>query len=215
MAIRGVDYSSGYGPHLPGALVAGGYRFAMRYLSHPGNPKNLTAAELKALHAAGLGVGLVFETTAERPLKGKPAGKDDAEAAKEQVAALGLTDAAVYFAADFDASGHQLDTTVAYLRAAAAVLGHDRTGVYGGIAVVDACAAAAGCTYFWQTSAWSGGRVSPAAHLYQHQYDLKVGGARVDVNDLLDPPAGIDWPHGAPTIQVELHLGDTGGGVPG
>jgi hypothetical protein len=90
------------------------------------------------------------------------------------------------------------------------VLGHDRTGVYGGIAVVDACAAARACTYFWQTSAWSGGRVSPAAHLYQHQYDVKVGGAEVDINDLLNPPAGIAWPHGAPTIRPGLHLGDVG-----
>ncbi|HEY2831424.1 MAG TPA: DUF1906 domain-containing protein [Sporichthyaceae bacterium] len=199
MVTQGVDYSAGYTAAVPAALIAHGYAFVMRYLSHPGNPKNISSVELTALHAAGLGVGIVFETTAERALHGEAGGKQDAQDAREQLAALGLTRAAVYFAVDFDPTAHQLDTVLHYIRGAAGVLGKERTGVYGGIAVIDKCAAADACTFFWQTSAWSHGKISPAAHLYQHIYDETIVGVQVDINDLLHPDAGITWPTGKPT----------------
>jgi hypothetical protein len=60
----------------------------MRYLSHePG--KNLSAAERDALFAAGLTVGLVWETAADRALAGFTAGASDAREANAQADALG------------------------------------------------------------------------------------------------------------------------------
>lgn len=207
--MQGVDYSAGYTAQVPAALVKHGYAFVMRYVSHAGNPKNIGPVELTALHAAGLGVGIVFETTAERALHGEAGGKHDAHAAHEQLAALGLGRAAVYFAVDFDATGTQMDTVLEYIRGAASVLGGDRTGVYGGISVIDACAAAGACTFFWQTSAWSHGKISPHAHLYQHIYDRTIAGVQLDINDLRKPDAGITWPRGAPPLPV-LAEGDRG-----
>lgn len=62
----------------PEELARAGFVAAGRYLSRPvDNPKNLTGAELVALHGAGLAVVVVWETTATRPLGGAPAGAED------------------------------------------------------------------------------------------------------------------------------------------
>lgn len=160
----------------------------LRYFS--GDPtKNLTAAEVAAYHAAGLGVGDVWETSTGRATQGYTAGVNDAQAAQAQRSADGLpTDQVIHFAVDMDTDWASVSE---YFRGADAVMGSrpdgtKLTGVYGGIRVING-AAAAGYRFLWQTLAWSAGQRSPHATLYQN--GATVLGGNADVNEVL----AADW----------------------
>jgi hypothetical protein len=180
--IEGVDCASPINAATAKALHAAGKRFACRYLSTPGNPKNLEAAEAAALTSAGLETVTVFETTGSRALDGSNAGHADALAASAQAAALGGHNVPIYFAVDFDAQPNQLPAVVAYIKGAADAIGHDRVGVYGGLAVIRAVATAKACKYMWQTLAWSGGVWDKRAQLQQYQNGQTVAGLSVDLD---------------------------------
>lgn len=63
----------------PAAIKAAGYTAVIRYLSQDGT-KDLTADEAAQLHAAGLGVGIIWETTADRARSSTVGGEQDAAA---------------------------------------------------------------------------------------------------------------------------------------
>jgi Domain of unknown function (DUF1906) len=123
---------------------------------------------------------LVFEADADRALGGHPGGVADAESARAQAGLIGLAGAPIYFAVDFDAQPAQLPMVLAYLNGAASVLGHELTGVYGGLAAVKAALDAGACRYAWQTHAWSGGEWDPRAHLHQYANGQTLCGISVD-----------------------------------
>jgi len=175
-----LDYSSAR----PGGarIRADGYTGVMRYLSYD-EEKNLSPAERDDLHANGLDIGLVWETTADRALSGHGGGVSDAQVALAQARALGLPDACpIYFAVDFDTTPEQQAAIDAYLVGAGTVIGAHRVGVYGSYYVVERCAASGSASWFWQTLAWSGGQQSDHNDLYQNGQQLYNGGA--DVNDV-------------------------------
>jgi hypothetical protein len=143
----------------PAAIKAAGYSGVMRYLSHD-STKNLSKAEATGLLAAGLSIGLVWETTASRAGAGFAAGAADVVAAEAQATALGYPLTAVlFYAVDYDAA----PAAVAPYFAGVTSKAHRPVGVYGGIRVVDGVVA----PWKWQACAWSAGRVSTSAHLYQ------------------------------------------------
>lgn len=187
--LKGCDYVAG---PTPAQLKAAGIHFVCRYLSTPGNPKNLTAAEAKALHAAGISIVLVFETTGTTFLGGNAAGRHDATLALEQAKALGVpATVPIYFAIDTDPHGHE-SLVVAYEKGAASVLTAARTGVYGGLTAIDACHKAGACKWFWQTLAWSGTPTvwHPANHLEQHENGAHIDGHSVDLDRAVKPAFG-------------------------
>src|ERR1700722_9770413 len=102
----GIDYS--YARPNPGEIKNAGYDWVMRYLStEPTN--NLTASEAAGLLQVGLGIGLVWETTAERALLGTTAGSEDAAAANSQADALGYPEnCPIFYAVDFGATAGQI-----------------------------------------------------------------------------------------------------------
>ncbi|HEY2936734.1 MAG TPA: glycoside hydrolase domain-containing protein [Gaiellaceae bacterium] len=177
----GIDHSTSPPPDAA-ELVRAGVTFVCRYLSTRGNPKNITAAEASALHKAGIDIVLVFETTRGRAVDGRPAGLADAQAARAQAREAGLPAAPIYFAVDFDATPTQQEPINAYLAAAASMLGHDRTGVYGGYHVIRRALNANVCKYAWQTYAWSGGQWEPRAQLQQYRNGQRLAGIKVDFN---------------------------------
>lgn len=147
----------------PKAIKRAGITGVMRYLSTDSS-KNLTNSEAKALHAAGLGIGLVYETTANRAAGTEADGRADARDAEAQADALGFpAELPIYYAVDFDATPTQVRAYFKGIRRAA----KRPVGVYGGEKIVDASPALA--PYAWQTSAWSNGVVSGTANLYQRQ----------------------------------------------
>ena len=172
----------------PAKLRASGVTGVIRYLSYDGT-KNLTVAEKTALDAAGIPIGLVWETTTQRVLGGAAAGRADADEAARQTAILGFpAGTVIYFACDFDISATDAAAAFGpdgYYTAANDVLGTTatgcrRTGVYGGAAIIQA-ANLNGYCYLWQTNAWSpNGRVS-GARLWQYD-TTSIDGVTVDTN---------------------------------
>ena len=187
----GVDYAWGVVPY--DALVADGVQFVMRYVSHDSG-KDLSVAEKAELWKRGISVGLVFESTANRALDGFNAGATDATWAKARCDNLGLGDIPVYFATDWDVTEAQKPIVANYLKGAASVIGKERVGVYGGFYVVRYMSDNGVCSWFWQTYAWSGGQLHPAAHIYQWQNGVRIGGLSCDRNKGLKDDIGVRGP---------------------
>lgn len=169
--VLGCDYSW----EVPTAeqIKSVGYTFAMRYLSWEPS-KNLKPLELLALHSLGLGVGLVWESTANRALSGAAGGAVDGAAAGAQARALNVpASVPLFWAFDDDDRGYYnpMPTLRAYGNAFAHASGHFAFP-YGSSRVIDYFGAG------WQTEAWSGSYVSPHAYLYQ-----RAGGARIPGTD--------------------------------
>lgn len=188
----GLDYS--YARPSPLAIAAAGYSFVIRYLSPLGsgraapgqpNPKDVTGDELHGLTAAGLAVGLVFESTANRALGGSSAGHDDGQTAAARAAQVGYPhDRVMWWAVDFPAPASALPTLQAYGEGFAAGWGGPHHGPYGSASVVDFLAPA--FPRRWQTAAWSGGVLSRYADVLQratHHHPLPAGVSPVDVDE--------------------------------
>lgn len=195
--VEGVDFAFKPYPSVA-TLKETGVKFVMRYLSNSPS-KNLTKAEAKSYRDAGIAVGVVWESTADRMESGKAAGVADAKEAEKQRKAIGMPDdQVIYFACD-------TDTTVgphitAYMQGVHSVIGKDRTGIYAGIKVVKACLDDGLATYAWQTYAWSGGKWDARTNVEQYSNSHTLGGADVDYNRY-----GKKSPHGLwlPDAPVE------------
>lgn len=164
-------------------IKATGATGVLRYFSTDAS-KNLTAAHVKAYSAAGLAIGTVYESTAARATAGFAAGVADAQSAEAQRKTVGLPDGhRHFFAVDEDVPWASV---LAYFQGAVSVLGMGRCGAYGSYAVVEG-AYAYGIRLLWQTVAWSAGKVSAHAVLYQSGGTVLGGGA--DTNKIM----AADW----------------------
>jgi hypothetical protein len=183
--MRGVDHSTKL--HDPGTFArevkAAGQDFVIRYLANPGNPKVITAAELRAYHEAGLGVGLVWETTQFRPLQGPVAGKVDGSVARQQASFLGVPpDVPIFGAVDFAPKPDQLPTIAAYLEAGS-------FAPYGN-GVVCRFMAKRGAQHFWLMDWADHDFDSP--HIHQHG-QIEIADVLCDKNEGF-MPCCIWWP---------------------
>jgi hypothetical protein len=175
------DYS--FAHPKPIAFKLAGYDVVLRYLSHT-TDKNLTHPEAKALRHAGLSVGLVWETTADRALAGDPAGDQDRIDAEAMAATLGYPKTCViFYAVDTDVSPDAVDEYFANVAKGAT----HPVGVYGSLRVCEGMRAAGHVTYLWQTEAWSGTDVSKHAHIYQRVKATKDLPKGCDEDVLLKP----------------------------
>jgi hypothetical protein len=154
----------------------------MRYFSWD-PAKDLSKPELDAALAAGLAVGVVWETTATRMLSGWNGGVTDAAESDKRCKSLGITGIPVYFACDWDAEETQQGAINSYLDGAASVIGRPRTGMYGGYWPLKRAFDAGKMTYGWQTYAWSGGNWDSRAQLRQVQNGVTVCGQECDWNE--------------------------------
>jgi hypothetical protein len=203
-----IDYS--WSRPTPQSLRERGYTGAMRYLSHePG--KNLSARERDALWAAGIAVGLVWESNPGRPLQGFKAGVDDAREANRQAAALGWpTGTPIAYAVDFDPA-NRMGAVQDYFHGVLSAGGRP-VGIYGSYGVIEASAGwqweGRRVECFWQCAGWSGSgsgtggsirlddgstrRVSRHACLYQDISETRMPGT--DHNHVLGHVAFLHHP---------------------
>jgi Domain of unknown function (DUF1906) len=201
----GVDYA--WSHPTPAALKAAKVAFVMRYLA-PDRSKSLTKSEATALAAAGIWVGVVWESTANRALAGKVGGVADAKAAAAQATACGMpAGRPIYFAVDFDATEAQQTQINAYLDGAASVIGRDRVGIYGGYYPVKRALDAGKAVWAWQTIAWSGGQWDAWAHIRQGAQKT-IGGVSCDLNTSMQADFG-QWMPGGITPEVDPMAGIT------
>lgn len=130
--------------------------------------KVLDLQERDAIEAAGLDWALGFEWYSTRATEGRAAGLADGLTALHQARQLGyVRGKTIYPAHD---TGLRDDPQVAaYLEAfAESLAGEYVVGIYSGIDTVDAMVNGGHAKRGWQTGAWSGGRVSSVAVLYQN-----------------------------------------------
>jgi len=206
VTLRGLDYSNGR-PRAS-AVKAAGFAAVLRYLSHTPY-KNLTLAEAGDMIANGVDVVAVWETVADRALAGATAGSDDGKAAKRQYETCGApAEAAIFYAVDFDAQPSQFAAIQRYQDAFFAAIAPHPGGVYGSYAVVEHFVGT-GATYAWQTVAWSHGKRSPKAHIFQMTGYVTVDGVTCDRNELTAPYggwAGVAPPPPAPPAPVHMTI---------
>lgn len=149
-------YDESFGRAPDSVLKANGYG-VVRYMSHDPS-KDITPKEAAAFLRDGLRILLVWETTSARALDGFQAGQADAREFLARSHALGYH-GPLFFTVDHD---YPVNMVQAYFRGVVSVVG-PRAGTYGGYAIIEARMT----NWLWQTAAWSQGRVSPQAHLYQ------------------------------------------------
>lgn len=211
-------------------IRAAGYSGVVNYvsMSRPGSSfgaKPITRSYADSLIAAGLAIVSNFQygkpggSAPSDFTRGYAGGVADARTAWNlHTAAGGGQSAPIFFTIDEDINRDTWNhTALPWFRGINSVLGIQRTGVYGGVRVCQWAAAdgvigsssTPGRRWAWQTRAWSGDQVHPAAVLYQRVVSTasnpgpKVGGLEVDVNDVLAPDCG----------QWNLHAGRPRGDV--
>lgn len=190
---KGADYAARLDPAKVAAL---GYRFVVRYINGSTDHwKVLTPRERDAIHAAGLGLMCVWETTASRPLSGAAGGRQDGWRAAVDLDRLGCPrNIAVLAAVDIDVTAANLRQVVAYLEGFRDAVGRP-AGVYGDFDVIDAVKGWSAVN--WQANArwWSRHpnsppdtplRVHPAAHMRQYLPTTTPAG-ELDPNVCLRP----------------------------
>lgn len=191
----------------PAAIRAAGYAAVWRYLSLDPS-KNLTAAEAAALHAAGLGIGLVWETAAQRGLGGAAAGAVDGNAAATQARAIGLPPGAPLLAnvGDFAAAPGDLDLIEAYYHAFRPFVSEWQAGGYATSYIIAGLVQRGAQGVWWQNAmddqGVPGNVVSPHASVYQRVTPTRqIAGSKPgdwdeDVSGF--GPARVNWWRAAP-----------------
>jgi hypothetical protein len=207
--IRLIDFAERRIP--PDQIKAAGYAGVVNYVSEsrPGanfEAKPITREYADALRAAGLHIVSNFQYG--KPgwpdpsdfTRGFDGGAADARTAlRLHGAAGGSNSAPIFFSVDDDIDANTWNSlAVNWFRGINSVLGVGRTGIYGhaqacGWAIKDGVigqSTTAGYRWAWQTKTWSHGQREPAAVLYQDVIDSALGGAHMDVDDVLAPDFG-------------------------
>jgi hypothetical protein len=183
--IKGMDCAHPLTAIQARALAVCDLKFAARYLVPENyNWKRLTRSEAEAITVAGMQIVSVFETTASRPAGGAAAGSvDGAEALSEARLINQPVGTAIYFAVDYDAKKKDFNAIEAYLRAAAKEIPGYKVGVYGSYAVIEEMVSRKAAAHFWQTYAWSGGRKSDHANIFQYKNGASLANVSLDLNE--------------------------------
>ncbi|MFI5542078.1 glycoside hydrolase domain-containing protein, partial [Nocardia sp. NPDC051900] len=165
--------------------------------------KQLLPWEADALRAAGIEIVSNWETYADRMRGGYAAGEYDATLALAQVRACGgRDDRPIYFSADWDTTEEEQALINDYLRGAAAVLGVENVGIYGGFWSVSRALDAGVARWAWQTDAWSGGQRDPRINIHQRIQQVRVDGVPCDVNEALTDDYG-QWSGGIELVSYD------------
>lgn len=195
----------------PDYAAAHGIRLVCDYLSHdPG--KDWNAAQIKAYHQAGVGIVFLWETSANRALSGYSGGFADgsdaaghAQTLINQVGYKPSSAVSIIAAIDFDTTSGQYPVITAYMQGfKVGLAGRFLAGAYGEADILDALGTVIDVGF--QTYAWSRGRISARADLYQYLNGQTLDGAVVDFDRIIDAAGvGAWWPPG---------LSPSGGGTP-
>jgi len=164
-----VDYS--YGRPSMQSIQDYGAAGAMRYLGNDG--RCIGASERDQLLGAGLGIGLIWETTAQRPLDGYGAGQADARSANTYADNLGAPHVPIYYAVDFAPSSSQLTGPIAdYFRGVQSMGGRPMNAYGCAMVVQHLVRDLAMMSSAWQCAAWSYPGSAEGSPIYDGGYNL-------------------------------------------
>jgi glycoside hydrolase-like protein len=229
VTLEGIDYYGPHGPDFAACIAANGKTFVARYLdgSQGRSGKCITVAEREALHAAGLGIALVWERGAD-PGTSFDQGVLAGQAAVLDALYLGVPAGTVIFIA-FDFDDRDPSDQVEFLNGFASELakypaGALRMGIYSGQRIIEYAHADAtpeggtnprwpAVVAYWQTLAWSWIRPLPYVHLYQYETGsswlaktgeaLRLCGVDVDLDQCFDE--SVLW-KGDPEVLDERRI---------
>ena len=145
------------------------YDGVLRYGGAGTDSKLATPAEVAHLHGLKKVVGFVYETAANRAVAGKGAGVADRMAMEKWAEWIGYPkECPIFYATDFDAEWGQVSAYYEGVMEGATF----PSGPYGGVQVVNGFAEAHPHGVSWQTFAWSDGKLSAHASIYQYGVTL-------------------------------------------
>lgn len=202
-----LDYSYSRPQPFPQSIVDFPAIGVMRYLGN--DSRCITNAERDQLQDYGLGIGLIWETSANRVLSGAVGGRQDAELSNNYANSLGAPGSTpIYYATDYHAQGNEITGPICDYYRAARDYGGREVRSYGGAPVLDHLHDHLGLRGGWQPAAasWSDYRMSPNAVM--HQQVAFVLNNTCDTNFVLCGDDEIDWlwgyEGGFPVTEDEL-----------
>lgn len=186
-----------------------GFVDVIGYVSEDNTHKNLTAADVHAIHSAGMSVTLVYEYLPNAAAYGAPRGRRDAGIAAWYMSQLQAPHGiAVYASLDQPFTADQMPAVsdyVSWFARTVADAGY-RHGVYGGYDQLSWLHDHGYDGLYFQTSGWSRGLWLPYAAIRQTAYGVHVAGGVVD----LDDSTVGDWGQwNPPAPRPPLTNGDT------
>jgi len=165
-----LDYS--YARPSMASITDYGANGVMRYLGT--DSRCITVTERNSLQGAGLGIGLIWETTASRPLDGWNAGVNDAHSANREADAIGApSNCPIFYAVDFQPTSSQLTGPIAAYFSGVLSVGGRPVRAYGCASVMQHLCGE--CAFFpdsWQCGAWSYPGTAPGTPIHDGGYDL-------------------------------------------
>ena len=192
MNYKGIDTAAKISADAAKKLKELGISFVGRYLVPPGMNKEITAAEAKGLHDAGLAILLCWEIDANRAGRGAQVGSSDGARARQLAQEMGVTeDVTIFFAVDYFPQTGEYGRVEDYFRAARDAVAPYGVGIYGPYDIVEAMKQRIPELMIWQCVAWSSGRISDKLSFYQRlgswdkackEIQAQVG-FPVDIND--------------------------------
>lgn len=188
---RGFDCATKLNITTASALKKAGFAYTARYLGN--SWKTFDAAEAKAIRNAGLKLVSIFQKSADRSAyfteeQGRQDGRDAVKAAQNVGQPAGT---AIYFAVDFDAGKRAIPHILAYFNGVRKTFHTYKLGIYGSYTVMLAVKGLA--DFYWQTYAWSYGKVADFIHMHQYENNIKVAGVLIDRNDIRKNPGDWGW----------------------
>jgi LysM repeat protein len=167
--------------------MAKGVDYVGRYLGN--SWKSLSQGEVDALLIAGLKIISIWETNPTfAAYFTKDQGRADANIASAFARSTGqIEGSAIYFAVDFDAQAGDMKGILNYFWGIREELNQSyKTGVYGSYDVLKMLHNNSAADYYWQTIAWSRGRIANFIDILQYDFNQQLQGIQVDYNQFFN-----------------------------
>lgn len=170
-------------------LKNAGFEYAIRYLP-TSTWKGLTEGEVKVIQDAGLKLVSIFQTSANYPgYFGGSQGRADGKHAQMLAEKMGQPKGtAIYFAVDYDAQPANIRRVLEYMKGVKMALKEYKVGIYGSYRVMNEVKQNTPVDYYWQTYAWSYGKVASFIHMHQYKNGVVIAGVQVDKNSIKKDP---------------------------
>lgn len=194
--LNGIDCVTEIHQEVAARLQAAGVEYVGRYLGK--SWKSISQKEVDVLSNAGLKIISIWETN---PTNARYFSEDkgivDGQEALAYAKSIGQPEgSAIYFAVDYDALSADLPAILSYFSGIRQSLGkHYKVGAYGSCAVLEMLHRSIAADCYWQTAAWSRGKVAEFIDILQFGFNKNIAGIPVDYNQF-STSAG-SWGKGA------------------
>lgn len=184
--VKMIDCASTITASAAASLKAAGVEAVGRYIGAASSWKTVKAAEYETIEKAGLKFVPIYETNPTYAgYFSYDRGVNDSQAAEKAARALGIPSGLpIFFTVDYDMTAVAFPKLREYLTAIKETLTSYKLGLYGSYSVIEFAESTGLVSHFFQTYAWSRGKVSSHAHLYQYKNGQSLAGITVDFDEI-------------------------------